>query len=112
MATPLVGGFNVANTLTALGVGLALGLDLERAPSRRWAISGVSPGRMEPVDAGQDFTVLVDYAHTPDSVRNALRTARGFTQGKTHRGQSDVEATATRASGRSWAGRPKRPPTW
>ena len=40
------------------------------------------PGRMEPVDAGQDFTVLVDYAHTPDSVRNVLQTARGFTQGR------------------------------
>ena len=40
------------------------------------------PGRMEPVEAGQDFTVLVDYAHTPDSVRNALETARGFTTGR------------------------------
>jgi len=37
---------------------------------------------MEPVDAGQDFSVLVDYAHTPDSVGNVLRTARGFTRGK------------------------------
>jgi UDP-N-acetylmuramoyl-L-alanyl-D-glutamate--2,6-diaminopimelate ligase len=40
------------------------------------------PGRMEPVVAGQSFVVLVDYAHTPDSVRNALETARGFTRGR------------------------------
>ncbi len=43
---------------------------------------GGVPGRMEPVDAGQDFVVLVDYAHTPDSVRNVLKTARQFTRGK------------------------------
>jgi UDP-N-acetylmuramoyl-L-alanyl-D-glutamate--2,6-diaminopimelate ligase len=40
------------------------------------------PGRMEPVDAGQVFSVLVDYAHTPDSVRNVLQTAREFTRGR------------------------------
>ncbi len=81
VATPLLGEFNVANTLTALGLGLALGLDLPRMLSDLGDFGGV-PGRMEPVDAGQDFTVLVDYAHTPDSVRNALETARGFTQGR------------------------------
>jgi UDP-N-acetylmuramoyl-L-alanyl-D-glutamate--2,6-diaminopimelate ligase len=79
--TRLVGGFNVANTLTALGIGLGLGLDLERMLAALREFRGV-PGRMEPVDAGQDFTVLVDYAHTPDSVRNVLLTARGITQGK------------------------------
>jgi UDP-N-acetylmuramoyl-L-alanyl-D-glutamate--2,6-diaminopimelate ligase len=81
VSTPLVGGFNVANTLTALGVGLALGLDLKRTLEALVDFRGV-PGRMEPVNAGQDFTVLVDYAHTPDSVRNALLTARGFTRGR------------------------------
>lgn len=81
VSTPLLGEFNVANTLTALGLGLALGLDLERMLADLRDFRGV-PGRMEPVDAGQDFTVLVDYAHTPDSVRNALETARGFTRGK------------------------------
>lgn len=81
VSTPLVGGFNVANTLTALGVCLVLGLNLTRTLDALVDFRGV-PGRMEPVDAGQDFSVLVDYAHTPDSVRNALRTARGFTRGR------------------------------
>jgi UDP-N-acetylmuramoyl-L-alanyl-D-glutamate--2,6-diaminopimelate ligase len=43
------------------------------------ALRGV-PGRMEPIDAGQDFTVLVDYAHTPDSLESVLRAAREITQ--------------------------------
>ncbi len=81
VATPLLGEFNVANTLTALGLGLALGLSMPRMLADLADFAGV-PGRMEPVDVGQDFTVLVDYAHTPDSVRNALETARGFTQGR------------------------------
>jgi UDP-N-acetylmuramoyl-L-alanyl-D-glutamate--2,6-diaminopimelate ligase len=81
VATPLLGEFNVANTLTALGLGLVLGLDMKRMLADLGDFHGV-PGRMEPVDAGQDFMVLVDYAHTPDSVRNALETARGFTRGR------------------------------
>ena len=80
-STPLLGEFNVANTLTAVGVGLALGLDARKMVTDLASFAGV-PGRMEPVEAGQDFTVLVDYAHTPDSVRNALDTARGFTRGR------------------------------
>jgi UDP-N-acetylmuramoyl-L-alanyl-D-glutamate--2,6-diaminopimelate ligase len=40
------------------------------------------PGRMESVDAGQDFAVFVDYAHTPDSVANVLKTARDITEGR------------------------------
>ncbi|MCE5253914.1 MAG: UDP-N-acetylmuramoyl-L-alanyl-D-glutamate--2,6-diaminopimelate ligase [Actinomycetia bacterium] len=79
--TRLVGAFNVANVLTALGIGLALGLDLEQMLAAVADFGGV-PGRMESVDAGQDFTVLVDYAHTPDSVANVLKTARGITEGK------------------------------
>ncbi len=79
--TPLLGEFNVANTLTALGIGLALGLGMREMVTDLASFAGV-PGRMEPVEAGQDFTVLVDYAHTPDSVRNALDTARGFTTGR------------------------------
>ncbi len=81
VATPLLGEFNVANTLTALGLGLALGLDLSRMLAGLKDFGGV-PGRMEVVEAGQDFLVLVDYAHTPDSIRNALETARGFTEGR------------------------------
>ena len=79
--TRLVGAFNAANTLTALGCGLGLGLDLDGMLTGLADFGGV-PGRMESVEAGQDFSVLVDYAHTPDSVRNVLRTARGLTRGR------------------------------
>jgi UDP-N-acetylmuramoyl-L-alanyl-D-glutamate--2,6-diaminopimelate ligase len=81
VATRLVGAFNVANTLTALGIGIGLGVDLEGMLAALRDFPGV-PGRMEPVDAGQGFLVLVDYAHTPDSVRNVLQTAREFTKGR------------------------------
>jgi UDP-N-acetylmuramoyl-L-alanyl-D-glutamate--2,6-diaminopimelate ligase len=79
--TRLVGAFNVENTLTALGCGLGLGLDVEQMLAGLSDFKGV-PGRMETVDAGQDFSVIVDYAHTPDSVSNVLRTARDFTKGR------------------------------
>lgn len=81
VSTRLVGAFNVANSLTALGIGIGLGLDLEGMLAALGGFRGV-PGRMEPVDAGQGFLVLVDYAHTPDSVRNVLQTARSFTEGR------------------------------
>ncbi len=81
MFTRLVGAFNVANTLTALGCGIGLGLDLDGMLAALREFKGV-PGRMETVDAGQGFSVLVDYAHTPDSVANALKTARELTTGR------------------------------
>jgi UDP-N-acetylmuramoyl-L-alanyl-D-glutamate--2,6-diaminopimelate ligase len=77
----LVGAFNVANTLTALGLGLGLGLDLGGMVEAVAEFSGV-PGRMETIDCGQPFAVLVDYAHTPDSVENVLQTARSITEGR------------------------------
>jgi UDP-N-acetylmuramoyl-L-alanyl-D-glutamate--2,6-diaminopimelate ligase len=70
----LPGRFNVANALGALAAAHALGgqLDTLLAALER----GVRvPGRLEPVEAGQDFAVLVDYAHTPDSLQNVLSTA-------------------------------------
>jgi UDP-N-acetylmuramoyl-L-alanyl-D-glutamate--2,6-diaminopimelate ligase len=79
--SPLVGAFNAANVLTALGIGLALGLDLDGMLTALADFDGV-PGRMQTVDLGQDFAVVVDYAHTPDSVKNVLETARGFTKGR------------------------------
>src|SRR5262249_7664292 len=64
---PLVGGFNVANALCAVGVTLAVGIDVaEVARSLRRAAP--VPGRMARVDVGQPFTVVVDYAHTPESL--------------------------------------------
>ena len=79
--TRLLGAFNVANVLTAVGIGLALGLELESMLTAVADFPGV-PGRMEPIDEGQPFTVLVDYAHTPDSVRNVLDTARELSEGR------------------------------
>ncbi|OFW61039.1 MAG: UDP-N-acetylmuramoyl-L-alanyl-D-glutamate--2,6-diaminopimelate ligase [Actinobacteria bacterium RBG_16_64_13] len=81
IATKLVGAFNVANVLTALGIGLGLDLEPRQMLEALGGFRGV-PGRMEVVDLGQDFAVIVDYAHTPDSVSNVLRTARGITRGK------------------------------
>ncbi|HSZ68724.1 MAG TPA: UDP-N-acetylmuramoyl-L-alanyl-D-glutamate--2,6-diaminopimelate ligase [Solirubrobacteraceae bacterium] len=75
LALPLRGRFNVANALGALAAVHALGgeLDVLLAALAR----GVRvPGRFEPVDEGQDFAVLVDYAHTPDSLESILTAAR------------------------------------
>ncbi|HSD27064.1 MAG TPA: UDP-N-acetylmuramoyl-L-alanyl-D-glutamate--2,6-diaminopimelate ligase [Vicinamibacteria bacterium] len=73
--TPLLGEFNVQNALAALGAGLALGLQPDAVQRGIAALRGV-PGRMERVVAGQDFTVLVDYAHTDDALKNLLEAVR------------------------------------
>jgi UDP-N-acetylmuramoyl-L-alanyl-D-glutamate--2,6-diaminopimelate ligase len=81
VALPMPGRFNVANALAALATVHALGFDLDTliAAMQR----GVRvPGRFEPVEAGQDFAVLVDYAHTPDSLENVLRAAREIARGR------------------------------
>jgi UDP-N-acetylmuramoyl-L-alanyl-D-glutamate--2,6-diaminopimelate ligase len=75
---PLPGDFNVANALAALGCAGALGADPIEA-ARALADAARVPGRMEPVLSGQPFAVLVDYAHTPDSLENVLRAARRLT---------------------------------
>ncbi|HXC23771.1 MAG TPA: cyanophycin synthetase, partial [Solirubrobacteraceae bacterium] len=75
------GRFNVSNALGALAAVHALGGDLDTllAALER----GVRvPGRLEPVEAGQGFAVLVDYAHTPDSLQNVLNTAREVGHGR------------------------------
>jgi UDP-N-acetylmuramoyl-L-alanyl-D-glutamate--2,6-diaminopimelate ligase len=77
----LAGHFNVANALGALAAADAVGIDLDTAVAGLEALAGV-PGRFERVDAGQPFTVLVDYAHTPDSLDNLLRAARAVTAGR------------------------------
>jgi len=79
--TRLPGLFNVANALQAVAATTALGIAPEAAAAGVAALRGV-PGRMEPVEAGQPFSVLVDYAHTPDSVENVLIAARGLTRGR------------------------------
>ena len=75
LRSPLPGRFNVLNVLGAVAVARELGVDdatIERAVPQ----AGRVPGRFEPVDEGQPFAVLVDYAHTPDSLENVLRAAR------------------------------------
>jgi UDP-N-acetylmuramoyl-L-alanyl-D-glutamate--2,6-diaminopimelate ligase len=79
--SPLRGRFNVWNCLGALAVAEVLGIDLDVAAAALHDVSGV-PGRMEPVDAGQDFLVMVDYAHTPDSIVSVLRGARPLAAGR------------------------------
>lgn len=75
VATPLLGRFNVQNLLAALGASLALGVPAETALGGLVSLAGV-PGRLERVEAGQDFTVIVDYAHTDDALKNLLETLR------------------------------------
>ncbi len=83
VALPMPGRFNVANALGALAAVHALGGDLEVLAGA--LERGVSvPGRMESVDGGQDFAVLVDYAHTPDSLENVLSAARELTSTGEH----------------------------
>lgn len=79
--TPLPGHFNVANALGAFAAACALGVDPDQA-ARGLEGAEPPPGRFEPIDEGQGFAVLVDYAHTPDSMENALRAARRLTEGK------------------------------
>jgi UDP-N-acetylmuramoyl-L-alanyl-D-glutamate--2,6-diaminopimelate ligase len=79
--TALRGAFNIGNCLAALGAARAVGLDLAGSAAALGGIRGV-PGRMEPIDAGQGFAVVVDYAHTPDSIRVVLRGARSLAAGR------------------------------
>jgi len=81
LSTPLPGRFNVQNVLGAVAAVRALGVPLERIAAAL-PQAGRVPGRFEPVDEGQPFAVLVDYAHTPDSLENVLRAARPLTQGR------------------------------
>jgi UDP-N-acetylmuramoyl-L-alanyl-D-glutamate--2,6-diaminopimelate ligase len=81
VSLPLPGRFNVSNAMAALAVARALGVGLDDAV-RGLAGAGRVPGRFEPVEAGQDFAVLVDYAHTPDSLENVLDAARGIAEGR------------------------------
>jgi UDP-N-acetylmuramoyl-L-alanyl-D-glutamate--2,6-diaminopimelate ligase len=78
---PLPGDFNVANALAAIAAAAEVGFDTGRVAAGIAAGGGV-PGRLERVDAGQDFVVVVDYAHKPDAVEAAVRTLRPLTEGR------------------------------
>jgi len=80
---PLPGDFNVSNTLAAVAACGEAGLaDGGRAVAEGIAYGGGVAGRMERVEAGQDFTVVVDYAHKPDAVASVLRSMRSVTGGR------------------------------
>jgi UDP-N-acetylmuramoyl-L-alanyl-D-glutamate--2,6-diaminopimelate ligase len=79
--SPLLGAHNLSNLLVALGIGLQLGVSLEPALQGLSGLSAV-PGRLEPVQGGSGFTVLVDYAHTPDALSTALASLRSLTTGR------------------------------
>jgi UDP-N-acetylmuramoyl-L-alanyl-D-glutamate--2,6-diaminopimelate ligase len=83
LRSPLRGRFNVANVLAALAAARAVGVELATAVDAI-AAAGQIPGRFEPVHEGQGFEVLVDYAHTPDSLENVLSAARELGSGRVH----------------------------
>ncbi len=85
---PMPGRFNVANAVGALALAHALGYELDTLVAGLEAGVRV-PGRFEPVEEGQDFAVLIDYAHTPDSLENVLHAAREL-GGSDARGASRV----------------------
>lgn len=76
---PLLGRFNAYNALAAISVGLEYGIE---GAQMNQAVSGIRvPGRLERVDAGQPFNVLVDFAHTPDALGAVLSACREWTRG-------------------------------
>lgn len=80
--TPLIGRYNVHNGLAALGL-TVFGLDVPvEAAQEAFASTPIVPGRMEAIDLGQDFLAIVDFAHTPNGIRQALSTAGELTEGK------------------------------
>lgn len=78
---PLAGAFNVSNALVAAGCALALGI-APSAIAEGLRHARQAPGRMERIDAGQPFAVVVDYAHTPDALQKAILALKDVTQGR------------------------------
>lgn len=80
-STPLRGNFNLDNILLVLAMAIECGIDPLDCAAILPQIEGAA-GRMESIECGQNFTAIVDYAHTPDAVKNVLSTAQEFTSGK------------------------------
>ena len=78
---PIPGGFSIYNALAALSAGLCLGLDLEKMAAALRSVHGVK-GRVEVVPVPRAYTVIIDYAHSPNALENILMTARDFTAGR------------------------------
>ncbi len=81
IATHLPGSFNVFNSLAAVGVGQALGLTGAQIEQGIASLQGVE-GRMTRIDEGQDFSLIVDYAHTPDSFEKLFKDLKPIVKGK------------------------------
>ncbi|MFA5554515.1 MAG: UDP-N-acetylmuramoyl-L-alanyl-D-glutamate--2,6-diaminopimelate ligase [Phycisphaerae bacterium] len=79
--TPLLGRHNISNHLAAAGLCLAVGFDLQTVADGLSALKLV-PGRLEKIDFDGDFTVLIDYAHTDDALKNVLMTLKPLCKGK------------------------------
>ncbi len=78
---PIPGGFSIYNALAALSAGLCLGLELDALAAALRCVHGVK-GRVEVVPVPRAYTVLIDYAHSPNALENILLTARDFTAGR------------------------------
>ncbi len=78
---PIPGGFTIYNALGVLACGLTLGLSLADMAAALAGAKGVK-GRIEVVPVPAEFTVIIDYAHTPDALENILTTVRDFTRGR------------------------------
>ncbi len=81
ITTRLIGRYNLMNALAAAATGLALGVDGGAIQAGLGGLRRV-PGRLEPVDCGQDFRVLIDYAHTDDALEKVLRLLKPLTRGQ------------------------------
>jgi UDP-N-acetylmuramoyl-L-alanyl-D-glutamate--2,6-diaminopimelate ligase len=81
LSSRLPGAFNVANVLGAVATAHSMGVSLELIAAALPEIAP-APGRFQALDEGQPFTVLIDYAHTPDSLENVLRAARSLAEGR------------------------------
>ena len=80
--TNFVGSYNISNALAAFSAAVyGLGIDPETAAKGISALEGI-PGRMERIDLGQPFTVIVDFAHTPNALKSAIASAREMTEGR------------------------------
>ncbi|MBI5650550.1 MAG: UDP-N-acetylmuramoyl-L-alanyl-D-glutamate--2,6-diaminopimelate ligase [Chloroflexi bacterium] len=79
--SPLIGRYNVANILAAIGVGMARRVPFDAMRAGIARVRGV-PGRMELIQRGQPFAVIVDFAHTPNALSAALDTAREISRGR------------------------------
>ncbi len=81
MRSPLLGEYNLENLMAACAVALSQGIEWPVIAQGIGSLAGV-PGRFEPINCGQDFTVVVDYAHTEDALLNLLKGARPLVEGR------------------------------